>query len=183
MTEMARKPHVRWKPNRHIQVRGNMASDKEHHYQATVAWTGNRGSGTSSYKAYGRDYEVRGDGKPTIAGSAELAFRGDETRWCPEELLVASLSACHHLWYLHLCAVAGVVVVDYVDQAEGVMIVDPHGNGHFTSVVLKPEVTVSAESDRAKAAALHDEAHKKCFVANSVNFPVTHQVTVRSEAA
>jgi len=160
-----------------------MASDKEHHYEATVAWTGNSGSGTSGYGAYARDFELSGEGKPTIAGSAEPAYRGDKSRWSPEELLVGALSACHKLWYLHLCAVAGIVVVDYVDTAEGTMLVDPHGNGHFTRVALKPAVTITAQSDPAKAAALHDEAHKKCFVANSVNFSVTHAPTVRVQGA
>ena len=94
---------------------------KEHRYQLEVAWTGNRGSGTSGYDSYGREHEIRAPGKPGLPGSSDPAFRGDPARWNPEELLVASLSACHMLWYLHLCADAGIVVAEYVDRAEGIM--------------------------------------------------------------
>jgi organic hydroperoxide reductase OsmC/OhrA len=125
------------------------------------------------YDAYDRSYEMSMPGKPVIAGSSDPAFLGDPSRWNPEELLVASLSSCHQLWYLHLCAAAGVVVTAYVDEAEGVMVEERGGAGQFTSVVLRPAVTISADSDAAKAAALHHDAHEYCFVARSVNFPVT----------
>jgi organic hydroperoxide reductase OsmC/OhrA len=116
----------------------------EHHYAVTTTWTGNRGTGTSAYRAYGREHEISAPGKPPIPGSSDPAFRGDAGRWNPEEMLVSALSTCHMLWYLHLAAEAGVVVVAYEDRAEGTMAEHPVTGGHFTRVVLHPRVTISA---------------------------------------
>jgi organic hydroperoxide reductase OsmC/OhrA len=149
-----------------------MASTHEHRYAVSVSWTGNLGRGTSGYRDYSRDYDISAEGKPAIRGSSDAAFRGDRSRWNPEELLVASLSACHKLWYLHLAAEAGIVVTAYVDRAEGVMETSSGGSGRFTSVVLRPTVTVAAGSDTGRARALHEAAHEKCFIANSVDFSV-----------
>jgi organic hydroperoxide reductase OsmC/OhrA len=151
---------------------------KSHRYATTLTWAGNAGEGTASYRGYERAHEIAVDGKPTIAGSADPSFRGDPARWNPEELLLASISACHQLWYLHLCAVNGVVVTAYRDEAEGVMVEDETGGGRFESAVLRPQVTIAAGSDPAKALALHHEANARCFVANSLNFPVGHEATV-----
>lgn len=155
-----------------------------HAYAVTVRWTGNTGRGTSGYGDYGRDHVVEAVGKPPLAGSSDPAFRGDASRWNPEELLVASLSACHQLWYLHLCAVAGVVVTAYEDRATGAMTEDARGGGFFTEVVLRPQVTIAA-GDATQALALHERAHAKCFIANSVNFPVRVEprVSVGADAA
>jgi organic hydroperoxide reductase OsmC/OhrA len=154
---------------------------KTHHYAVVVKWTGNTGTGTSGYKNYERRHEIAGEGhKPVIPGSSDPAFRGDSARWNPEELLVASLSACHKLWYLHLSALAGIVVSAYVDHAEGFMEETPDGSGHFTRVILRPEVTVAPGTDIAKARELQGEAHAKCFIANSVNFPVEHAPQVKT---
>ena len=154
---------------------------REHRYETVVEWTGNTGTGTSAYRAYERRHEITapGTGKPPIPGSSDPAFRGDATRWNPEELLLAALSACHKLSYLHLCATAGVIVVGYVDRAEGVMAEDGAGGGRFLRAVLRPVVTVSPGSDLALAHALHERAHALCFIASSVNFPVTHEAEVR----
>jgi organic hydroperoxide reductase OsmC/OhrA len=151
---------------------------RKHHYEVEITWTGNRGSGTSAYTAYDRDHELRAAGKPVIAGSSDPTFRGDIGRWNPEELFVASLAACHKLWYLHLCADAGVVVTSYVDQAEGIMIEEDGGEGQFASVVLRPKVTISPGSDADLAEHLHQAAHEKCFIARSVNFPVAHEAVI-----
>jgi organic hydroperoxide reductase OsmC/OhrA len=148
---------------------------KEHKYSVTVRWTGNTGTGTSTYRDYARSHEISAEGKATIAASSDPAFRGDPARWNPEELLLAALSSCHQLAYLHLCAVAGVVVVDYVDHAEGTMAETADGAGQFTRVVLRPMVTIAAGSDAAKALALHHDAHEKCFIARSMNFPVENE--------
>jgi organic hydroperoxide reductase OsmC/OhrA len=154
---------------------------KEHHYTVSVDWTGNKGTGTSAYAAYARAHEIRIAGKPAIPGSSDPSFRGDPACYNPEELLVASLSTCHMLWYLHLCSVGGIVVTAYVDRAEGTMIEEADGAGQFTGVVLKPEVTVKPGTDRAKAEELHHVAHKMCFIARSVNFSVTHEPTIREQ--
>lgn len=148
--------------------------DKEHVYRLAVAWTGNRGTGTSGYAAYGREHEIQAEGKPPLPGSSDPAFRGDPARWNPEELLVASLAACHMLWYLHLCAEAGVVVTDYVDRATGIMIEPRGGTAKFERVILRPLVTLAAGSDRERARQLHETAHRRCFIASSVNFGVEH---------
>jgi organic hydroperoxide reductase OsmC/OhrA len=153
---------------------------KTHKYAVTVEWTGNKGTGTSGFRAYDRSYEITAGAKPPIPGSADPAFRGDPERWNPEEMLVAALSACHKLWYLHLCAVAGVIVTDYVDRAEGELEENPDGSGQFTRVVLKPEVTIAPGSDADKAMALHKDASAKCFIALSVNFPVEHEPEIRT---
>jgi len=146
--------------------------NKLHTYRATVRWTGDLGTGTSSYRAYARAHAIEAEGKPPIPGSSDPAFRGDAAAWNPEELLVASLSACHQLWYLHLAAVSGIVVKAYVDTAEGTMAEEADGSGRFTRVMLRPSVTIAPGGDVGKARALHHDAHAKCFVANSVNFPV-----------
>jgi organic hydroperoxide reductase OsmC/OhrA len=147
---------------------------KEHHYNTQLNWTGNRGEGTADYRAYDRDHVLTAGGKPEIPGSSDPSFRGNPDRYNPEELLVGSLSSCHMLWYLHFCAVNGVVVVDYRDYAEGTMVEHADGNGRFSVVTLRPVVTVSEASMIEKAMVLHEEAHRFCFVANSCNFPVKH---------
>jgi len=151
---------------------------KQHHCRATVQWTGNNGRGTSDYRSYERSHIIRVDGKQDIAGSSDPAFRGDKSRYNPEELLLSSLSACHLLWYLHLCSEAGVIVTAYTDQATGTMAETENGGGHFTEVTLHPAVTVEEPSMADKARELHKKARELCFIANSVNFPVYHQPTV-----
>lgn len=146
-----------------------------HHYQLTVKWTGNKGTGTSSYRAYERSHTISAKNKPDILASSDPSFRGDKSKYNPEELLVASLSACHMLWYLHLCSEAGVVLVDYVDEASGTMVVTANGGGHFTEVTLNPIAIVTEESMIAKALELHKKASELCFIANSMNFPVHHK--------
>jgi organic hydroperoxide reductase OsmC/OhrA len=152
-----------------------MVSMKNHRYETRVAWTGNLGQGTSGYRSYLRNHEVSAAGKPVVLASSDPAFRGDPARYNPEELLVASLSACHMLSYLHLCAVNGVVVVAYADDAFGLMEETADGGGLFTEVTLRPAVTISADSDAGKAMSLHEDAHRLCFIANSVKFPVRHE--------
>ncbi|BAO85073.1 OsmC family protein [Caballeronia cordobensis] len=145
---------------------------KKHTYQLTVDWTGNLGSGTSAYDAYARDHLVRVGAKTAIEASSDPAFRGDPARHNPEELFVASFSSCHMLWYLHLCATNKIVVTAYVDEAIGTMQEEKNGSGRFVDVTLRPRVTIGAGGDAGLAARLHEEAHRFCFIANSVNFPV-----------
>jgi organic hydroperoxide reductase OsmC/OhrA len=148
------------------------SSGKQHHYPVRMQWTGNTGAGTREYRGYERAHEYSVPGKPVIPGSSDPAFRGDKTRYNPEELLVMSLSSCHMLWFLHLAADAGVVVTAYEDDASGTMVETAGSGGHFMEVVLRPRVTFAPGTDRSRAAALHERAHQLCFIANSVNFPV-----------
>jgi organic hydroperoxide reductase OsmC/OhrA len=150
-----------------------------HSYDTVVTWTGNRGSGTSGYRDYDRTHEVAADGRPVIAGSSDPVFRGDADRWTPEHLLLAALSQCHLLSYLHLCAVNGVTVTAYVDHAHATMRQVGHG-GHFTEAVLRPRVEVAASDQVETAYALHAQAHERCFIANSVNFPVRHEPVIET---
>ncbi|MFF7153353.1 OsmC family protein [Streptomyces sp. NPDC008139] len=159
-----------------------MPSARQHSYETEVVWTGNRGTGTSSYRDYDRTHEVTAAGLPAICGSADRAFRGDADRWNPEQLLLAALSQCHLLSYLHVCAVNGVVVTGYIDHATGTMRETGDGGGHFTEAVLRPAVEVASPAMAAAAQALHEEAQRLCFIANSVNFPVRHETSVTVSA-
>ncbi|WP_433871978.1 OsmC family protein [Saccharopolyspora sp. CA-218241] len=151
-----------------------------HGYQVDVVWTGNTGQGTSSYRGYERTHEVRVPGREAIEASADPAFLGDANRYNPEELLVAALSQCHMLWYLHLAAETGVVVIGYHDQARGVLAESPvDGTGQFEEVVLAPQVTVSDRVSLDTAEALHQRAHELCYIARSVTFPVRREPTTR----
>jgi organic hydroperoxide reductase OsmC/OhrA len=145
----------------------------EHHFTVTTTWTGNRGTGTSSYRAYGREHEISCEGKlGAIAGSSSPPFRGDSERYNPEELMIAALSACHMLWFLHLCADAGIAVQEYRDEAVGTMDLNADGSGQFSEVVLRPAVRLADSARVAETSALHERAHHLCFIARSVNFPV-----------
>jgi organic hydroperoxide reductase OsmC/OhrA len=151
--------------------------DAEHRFLASLSWTGNRGTGTSAARAYGRDHVVSVAGKPDIQGSAARVFHGDVDRWNPEEMLIAALVQCHLLSYLYVAVQNGIVVEAYQDAAEGVLVTTPDGGGRFREVVLRPVVTISA-GDPALAVTLHAEANRLCFIASSVNFPVRHEPTV-----
>lgn len=145
---------------------------KIHNYSCSIRWTGNKGNGTKSYTAYERSHLLEIGGKPTVALSSDQAFRGDKLSYNPEELLVASLASCHMLWYLHLCAANGIVVVAYTDNATGIMDEMDDGSGCFKEVTLRPDIVIAKEGNMGLAHELHDAAHQKCFIANSVNFPV-----------
>jgi organic hydroperoxide reductase OsmC/OhrA len=149
--------------------------DNVHNYEITTEWTGNRGTGTSGYRDYGREHVISAAGKAAIDGSADRTFHGNAERWNPEELLLSALSQCHMLSYLHVATSHGVVVVSYTDAASGVMQSASDGSGHFTRATLRPRVTVAEPGMRELAALLHEEAASKCFIAASVNFPVDHE--------
>ncbi|MEM9836885.1 MAG: OsmC family protein [Bacteroidota bacterium] len=152
---------------------------KSHHYHTQLRWTGNLGQGTKNYRVYSRNHELLVEGKSApILGASDPSFRGDPSRYNPEELLVASLSACHMLWYLHLCSVNGITVTAYEDTAKGQMQENEDGSGQFTEVTLYPTVRIQEADQLALAEELHSQAHQKCFIARSVNFPVRHEVSV-----
>ncbi len=146
-----------------------------HHYSLKLHWTGNRGTGTSHYRAYDRNHTIVFENKPELLVSADPTFRGDPTRYNPEELLLAALSGCHLMSFLHVCASAGVIVTAYRDNASGTMVLNADGSGHFTQVTLNPVVTVAETSMLAALDGLHQKANRLCFIANSVNFPVYHK--------
>jgi organic hydroperoxide reductase OsmC/OhrA len=154
----------------------------DHRYELTSTWTGNRGTGTSGYREYSRDVTLQVEGKPDLLASADKPFRGDPARWNPEDLLLASLSECHLLSYLHACVSAGVVVVSYRDRATGLMREDGKGGGAFVEVVLHPEVVVAESSMIEAAEQAHTQANAWCFIANSMNFPVRHEAAVTAAA-
>ena len=152
---------------------------KQHNYSLNIKWTGNKGEGTTRYDAYDRSYIISGENKVDILGSADAPFRGDITKYNPEDLLLASLSSCHMLWYFHLCADAGIIVTDYIDNPNGILVQNETGSGSFSEVTLNPIVTVSDSSMIEKANQLHEKANQFCFIANSVNFKVKHNPTCK----
>jgi organic hydroperoxide reductase OsmC/OhrA len=149
---------------------------REHTYRARLVWTGAAAGPTREYATYSREYRVDFNGKPALIGSADPVFRGDPSLHNPEELLVAALSSCHMLSYLALCALGGIAVESYEDNAVGTM-TETAGAGRFTRAVLRPRVVI-ASGDLERARALHDEAQAQCFIAASVNFPVEHEPVI-----
>ncbi|MDQ6754642.1 MAG: OsmC family protein [Actinomycetota bacterium] len=152
----------------------------EHSYEVTVSWTGNRGTGTSGYRDYGREHEVTAAGLPTLLGSADPTFHGDRGRWNPEQLLLTALAQCHMLSYLHVAVNNGITVLSYRDRATGTLVLNPDGSGQFTSVTLKPQLVITDPAQLELATRLHHDASQKCFIARSVNFPVLHEPAVSS---
>lgn len=149
---------------------------REFRYAPRVTWKGNLGTGTSSYAAYSREYVITANGKTqTISGSAEEAFRGDAKLFNPDELFAASLASCHMLWYLHLCADEGIIVLAYTDSVECVLTEEEDGGGSITSITLCPEVVLADISRAERAKELHYEAGKKCFIANTCKCPIYYQ--------
>jgi len=155
---------------------------KSHPYSAKITWTGNTGEGTANYAAYERNHTIEIEGKVALLASSDAPFRGDISKHNPEDLLLSSLSSCHMLWYLHLCADAKVIVLAYEDSATGTLVQDETGAGKFSEVILYPKVTVRDEAMVEKAWALHKEAHRYCFIANSVNFEVETEAEVSAVA-
>lgn len=152
---------------------------KEHHYRATITWTGNKGTGTDHYQNYERSHNIIIENKAIIEGSSDPAFRGDKSLHNPEDMLLSSLSSCHMLWYLHFCSVNNVIVINYNDTAEGIMQEENDGKGRFTEVTLHPHVTVQNQDMVELAIDLHKKASEYCFIANSVNFPVIHKPIIK----
>src|SRR5258706_14346025 len=151
-----------------------------HHYSLTVNWTGNKGTGTSQYRAYERSYTIFIDNKAEILGSSDPAFRGDKTKHNPEEMLLAAVSSCHMLWYLHLCSTTGIIVTGYTDNATGTMIETADGGEYFQEITLTPVATISGDFEVDKANELHTKANGLCYIANSVNFPIHHHPVYKS---
>jgi len=156
---------------------------KNHNYKSTIEWTGNTGESTKNYRSYERNYIISVDGKAEITGSSDPAFLGNPELHNPEDLLLASVSSCHLLWYLHFCSVNKILVLSYIDFAEGTMIESENGSGKFTEIILKPKILVAEKKMIKKAIELHQKANEYCFIANSLNFKVKHQpeITYKNE--
>lgn len=152
---------------------------KQHYYITKLEWTGNSGLGTSKYDSYQRSYEIHIEHKPVLYGSSDPSFLGDPTKYNPEELLLASISSCHMLWYLHLCASSGIIVTKYSDHAKAEMHEYGNGGGKFKEVILNPIVSITDEHKKEVAINLHKEANKFCFIANSLNFLVLHNPRIQ----
>ncbi|PZF14722.1 OsmC family peroxiredoxin [Curtobacterium sp. MCPF17_011] len=150
----------------------------DHSYEVSVRWTGDRGTGTSGYRDYGRDHVVTALGKPDVLGSADPTFRGDRDRWNPEEMLLAALSQCHMLSYLYVASTLGITVVDYQDRATASLDVHRDGSGELTGTVLRPVVTIREDDRVEDARTAHAEANRLCFIARSVAFPVHHEAEI-----
>jgi organic hydroperoxide reductase OsmC/OhrA len=148
-----------------------------HQYFSQIAWTGNRGEGTRSYRSYDRTWDISVAGKPVIHCSNDPLLGGDPTKMNPEDLLLSALAACHMLWYLHYAAVEGIVVIGYEDTPIGIADAGEGGAGRFASAILRPKIMLRAGSDLAAAHAIHNRIHEVCFIARSVNFPVTYEPT------
>jgi organic hydroperoxide reductase OsmC/OhrA len=153
----------------------------EHHFSLAIKWTGNSGEGTSHYRVYERSHTIIVNNKPDIHASADPAFRGDPTKHNPEDLLIAALSGCHMLSYLHVCVQNGIIVTAYEDHAAATMVVNTDGSGRFTEVTLHPAVTIADAAMIDKANELHHQANKLCFIANSCNFPIRHEAVCKAE--
>jgi len=153
---------------------------KEHHYILTAKWHGNKGTGTSGLREYDRNHTVSIEGKPDLYLTTDNPAVGDKTKLNPEDLLVTAISSCHMLSYLYVCAIEGVVVVDYIDHATGMMIENEKGGGQFKEVTLNPVVTVANACMIDKANELHHKAHEMCYIANSVNFQVRNNPLCKS---
>ncbi|VXB26430.1 Hemoglobin-like protein HbO [Citricoccus sp. K5] len=159
-------------PTHGCDAAGGTVEDVEHSFSLHAEWTGNRGSGTSGYKDYGRELVVRAEGPGELNGSAARAFHGSDSRWNPEQLLLAALAECHLLSYLQAATQAEVVVTGASVRAECVLTHD-HDGGRITSATLVPEIWLADEEQRGTADGLHAKAHEQCFIARSVSFPVT----------
>ncbi|HAW47474.1 MAG TPA: peroxiredoxin [Roseovarius sp.] len=151
----------------------------EHDYTARVVWTGNRGEGTRHYRGYDRTWNVETEGKPVIHCSNDPLLGGDPTLHNPEDMLIAALSACHMLWFLHLASDAGITVTAYADEPVAVGETDAAGASRFLRATLRPRITVARGTDLQRADALHARVHDFCFIARSVNFPVEYRARYR----
>lgn len=148
---------------------------KLHGFEARVVWTGNRGTGTARYRGYDRTWDIATPGKATIHCSNDPMLGGDPSKMNPEDLLLAALSACHMLWYLHLASDAGLVVSSYVDKPIGNGETLDNGAGRFLSAVLRPEIELQQGADLELASALHHKVSDFCFIARSMNFPISYK--------
>lgn len=143
-----------------------------HVYKQTIEWTGSKGVGTQTYESYSRDFNLIAENRPVLACSADPVFRGDSSKYNPEDFLLCSVSSCHMLWFLHLCADKGIIVLNYIDHPIGEMESIPGKGGKFIGITLNPIVVITDINRVEEIEKIHDEASEKCFITNSLNFKV-----------
>lgn len=141
-------------------------------HTAAIRWT--RQSEDFSYGAYNRGHEWSFDAGITVPASAAPAFLGDEDRVDPEEAFVATVSSCHMLTFLAIASRKRLVVDSYADDAVGTMEQTDEGVLAITNVHLKPVIEFGGDAPAPEAIAkMHQQAHKQCFIANSIRTKVT----------
>ena len=141
-------------------------------YTASVRWS--RGDAKFTDNRYSRRHAWQFDGGAIVAGSSSphsvpLPY-SDAAAVDPEEAFVAAISSCHMLFFLSIAATRGYRIDDYLDDAEGFLEKDPDGLSSMTRVILHPHVEWSGEQrpSAKEVSAMHDEAHHRCYIANSV---------------
>jgi organic hydroperoxide reductase OsmC/OhrA len=149
----------------------------EYIYRLETVWVGAAKTTSFTYESYSREYQINIAGKTSLIASADPHFRGDSHLYNPEDLLVASLSGCHMLSYLALCSRSRIKIFAYRDNAVGKM-TKRDGKIGFLEVILYPQVQIESADSLDKAIKLHQQAHRECFIANSVNFPVLNRPVV-----
>jgi organic hydroperoxide reductase OsmC/OhrA len=147
----------------------------KHLFKAVLNWTSKKE--VSSLKIYSKNHQVKIEGKPILEVSAAKAFKGDPELYNPEDLLLSSLVSCHMMSYLYVCSQNGIEVLEYSDNAEATLKVNPDGSGRFVEVKLFPKVKISNSDQIELALDLHFKANQLCFIANSCNFPVLHEAS------
>jgi organic hydroperoxide reductase OsmC/OhrA len=145
---------------------------KHHQYKLKIEWTGNNGNGTEKYDKYRRDFTIHFENKAPVFASADSIFRGDPSKLNPEEMLLSAISSCHMLWFLHECADHGIKLIEYTDTPEAVLEIVPGNGGRFTEATLTPEIVLESFDGKINILELYELAAKKCFIANSCNFPI-----------
>jgi len=141
-------------------------------FNSRIQWTGNTGTGTSSYQGYLRTWDIAVPGKPIVHCSNDPHLGGDPSLMNPEDLLLSAVSACHMLWYLHFASENNVVVESYIDKPKGLGETERSGRGRFLSIELSPSITLANDADLQLAESLHERVHDYCFIARSLSCPV-----------
>ena len=150
-----------------------------HIFKAQVNWELTEGESTKNPRSFSRNHTVSiANKKADMEVPAAKPFRGDETCYNPEDLLLSALASCHMMSYLYVCAQNNIEVLSYTDNAEGILEVQPTGSGAFSKVILNPVVTIKNELQKELALSLHEKANTLCFIANSCNFPISHHAKV-----
>ena len=144
----------------------------QHHFKLLLKWKLNQYQNNNRIS---RNHSITINHKPILNVSAAKVFKGDAELYNPEDLLLSSLASCHFMSFLYCCSQHKIEILAYTDQAEAILDVKANGSGKITQVFLNPTFTIGDESQKELAINLHKKANELCFIANSCNFPITHQ--------